>query len=98
LWQFRLAYTLTFSADGTFALEADCNLVSGEYEVEGDNLSLILGPSTLAFCGEDSLDTLYLQLLGIVTSYELADGNLNLYLGEDVGKMVFVDGDAAEGN
>jgi hypothetical protein len=59
---------------------------------------LPLGPSTLAFCGEDSLDTLYLQLLGIVTSYELADGNLNLYLGEDVGKMVFVNGGAAGGN
>lgn len=90
-------YTLVFSADGTFSLKADCNLVSGEYEVDGDSLSLILGPSTLAFCGEESLDTLYLQLLGIVTSYELADGNLNLYLGEDVGKMVFVNGGAAGG-
>ncbi len=91
-------YTLVFSADGTFALKADCNLVHGDYEVDGDSLSLILGPSTLAFCGEESLDTLYLQLLGIVTSYELADGNLNLYLGEDVGKMLFVDGGVDGGN
>lgn len=91
-------YTLVFSADGTFALKADCNLVSGEYEVDGDNLSLLLGPSTLAFCGEESLDTLYLQMLGIVTSYELTEGNLNLYLGEDVGKMLFVDGGDAGGS
>jgi len=91
-------YTLAFSADGTFALKADCNLVSGEYEVDGDSLSLIFGPSTLAFCGEESLDTLYLQLLDIVTSYELVDGNLILHLGEDVGKMVFVDDGAAGGN
>lgn len=91
-------YTLAFSADGTFALKADCNLVSGDYEVDGDSLSLIFGPSTLAFCGEESLDTLYLQLLDIVTSYELVDGNLILHLGEDVGKMVFVDDGAAGGN
>ena len=91
-------YTLAFSADGTFALKADCNLVSGEYEVDGDSLSLIFGPSTLAFCGGESLDTLYLQLLDIVTSYELVDGNLILHLGEDVGKMVFVDDGAAGGN
>lgn len=91
-------YTLAFSADGTFALKADCNLVSGDYEVDGDSLSLIFGPSTLAFCGEESLDTLYLQLLDIVTSYELVDGNLILHLGEDVGKMLFVDGGAAGGN
>ncbi len=91
-------YTLAFSADGTFALKADCNLVSGDYEVDGDSLSLIFGPSTLAFCGEESLDTLYLQLLDIVTSYELVDGNLILHLGEDVGKMLFVGGGAAGGN
>ena len=91
-------YTLAFSADETFALKADCNLVSGDYEVDGDSLSLIFGPSTLAFCGEESLDTLYLQLLDIVTSYELVDGNLILHLGEDVGKMLFVDGGAAGGS
>ncbi|MEA1978301.1 MAG: META domain-containing protein [Chloroflexota bacterium] len=91
-------YTLVFLADGTFGLNADCNLVSGEYEVDGDNLTLILGISTMAFCGEESLDTLYLQMLESVTSYELADGNLILYLGEDAGKMVFADGGAVEGN
>ena len=91
-------YTLVFSAEGIFGLKADCNLVSGEYEVDGDNLSLILVFSTLAFCGEESLDTQYLQMLESVTSYELADGNLILYLGEDAGKMVFADGGAAGGN
>lgn len=89
---------MVFSADGTLGLTADCNLFNGMYEVKKERLILMLGASTLAYCGEESPDNQYLQLLGSVTSYELTDEKLVLYLSEDAGKMVFADGDAAGAN
>jgi heat shock protein HslJ len=55
-------YTLVFRDDGTFSGKADCNEIGGTYTQEG-GFFLTLGPSTMAFCGEDSLDQLYLDLL-----------------------------------
>ncbi|MDX1417396.1 MAG: META domain-containing protein, partial [Candidatus Promineifilaceae bacterium] len=55
-------YTIEFNEDGTFEGQADCNAFSGTYSTES-GFSITLGPSTLAFCGEASLDTMYLDLL-----------------------------------
>jgi heat shock protein HslJ len=60
-------YTITFNADGTFNGKADCNSISGTYSDE-NGFSITLGPSTLAFCGEASLDQQYLALLGSVAA------------------------------
>lgn len=60
-------YTLIFRDDGTFSGQADCNEISGTYTQEG-GFFLTLGPSTMAFCGEDSLDQLYLDLLSDVVA------------------------------
>ena len=48
-----------------------------------------MGPSTLAACGEDSLDQVYLQRLGDTATFVLADGKLHLNLKADAGNMVF---------
>lgn len=60
-------YTITFKEDGTFNGKADCNSISGTYSTE-NGFAITLGPSTLAFCGEASLDTLYLDLLSSATA------------------------------
>jgi heat shock protein HslJ len=60
-------YTITFNADGTFSGQADCNSVSGTYSDE-NGFAITLGPSTLAFCGEASLDQQYLALLASVAA------------------------------
>ncbi len=49
-------YTITFASDGTYTGKADCNQIAGTYTVDGSNLTIAPGPSTLAFCGEASLD------------------------------------------
>jgi heat shock protein HslJ/uncharacterized lipoprotein YbaY len=83
-------YTLTLLADGTASITADCNQVSWTYTLDGNSLTFnTVGPSTLAFCGEESLDQLYLQLLGTTATYVESDGNLILNLAADVGNMVF---------
>ncbi|MFV1858573.1 MAG: META domain-containing protein [Anaerolineales bacterium] len=71
-------YTIQFAADGTAAIRADCNNVGANYTVSGSNLTITLGPATLAFCGEDSGDNLYMTALGAVTSYAMSEYGMAL--------------------
>lgn len=61
------SYTLILREDGTFSAKADCNQISGTYLADG-GYSFTLGPSTMAFCGEDSLDLQYIDLLSRVVA------------------------------
>ena len=60
-------YTITFNEDGTLEGKADCNTFSGTYSQE-NGFTITLGPTTKAYCGETSMDTQYLQLLGSVAA------------------------------
>jgi len=70
-------YTITFKDDGTVAIKADCNQVSGKY-TWGQDLKIELGPSTRAACGPQSLDQQYLELLSQVVTGGLDGGKLYL--------------------
>ena len=82
-------YTLTLGSDGVLSIKADCNGVGGSYTLEGESLTIELGPSTTAFCGEQSLDVQYLELLGSVASHTVEDGRLMLVLKDGAGQMTF---------
>jgi len=82
-------YTITFNSDGSMNIQADCNMVSGSFSVDGTSLTLVLGPSTLAFCGEESLDLMFTELLSNVDSYDFENDQLVLNLENDLGKMTF---------
>jgi heat shock protein HslJ len=83
-------YGLVLNADGTASIKADCNMVQWTYTLEGDSLTFnTLGPSTLAFCGEESLDQQYLALLGSGGTASLEEDRLVLVLNENAGRMVF---------
>jgi heat shock protein HslJ len=60
-------YTIAFFADGTLAGKADCNNFTGTYSQE-NGFTITLGASTMAFCGEASMDQQYLTLLGSVAA------------------------------
>jgi heat shock protein HslJ len=60
-------YTIAFYPDGTLTGKADCNNFSGTY-TQQNGFSIKLGPSTMAYCGEASLDQQYLKLLGQVAA------------------------------
>ena len=90
-------YVLTLSEDGTASIKADCNMVQWTYTLEGESLTFnTLGPSTLAFCGEDSLDQQFLALMGNGGTVSLEEGRLVLELNENAGRMAFDNGGAAE--
>jgi len=89
------AYTITFNADGTLEGKADCNTFAGSYSQE-TGLTITLGASTMAFCGEASLDQQYLGLLGSVAAGGPdGAGGLALETAGGEQRMLFKNGGAA---
>lgn len=89
-------YVLVLNEDGSANIKADCNQLHWTYTLEGTTLSFnTLGPSTLAACGEESLDQQFLELLGKGGTVSVESGRLVLTLNEDAGTMVFDNGGAA---
>lgn len=82
-------YSVIFNEDGTFNATVDCNQVSGSYELEGNKLTVMPGPSTLAECGPDSLYDLFLGFFSQITAYEMDGESLILIVGEDTARMFF---------
>jgi heat shock protein HslJ len=60
-------YTITFNDDGTLNGLADCNNFTGTYSQES-GFSITLGATTMMYCGDESLDQQYLQLLSSVAA------------------------------
>ncbi len=84
-----LAYTVEFLSDGMMAILADCNQVGASYTTMASILGIELGPSTLAFCGEDSLDSEFLENLSNTASWLIQDGDLYLATKVDTSIMHF---------
>lgn len=82
-------YTLRLASDGIYEGQADCNLVSGGYVVEDQDLTLHPGPTTLAFCGPLSLYNRYLDMLFRVSSYSINGDTLELVGGDAGVTMLF---------
>jgi heat shock protein HslJ len=89
------SYTIIFNADGTLTGKADCNSFSGTYS-QANGFSIKLGPSTMAYCGEASMDQQYLQLLGSVAAGGPdGAGGLALETAGGEQRMLFKNGGAA---
>lgn len=90
-------YVVVLNEDGSANLKADCNMVAWTYTLEDSSLTFnTVGPSTLAFCGEESSDQIFLEKLGKGGTVSVEDGRLVLALNENAGTMVFDNGGAAE--
>jgi heat shock protein HslJ len=89
-------YTITFNEDGTLVGKADCNNFSGTYSQE-NGFTITLGPTTMAYCGETSMDTQYLQLLGsIAAGGPDGQGGLALETAGGAQRMEFQNGGKAK--
>jgi heat shock protein HslJ len=88
-------YTIIFNADGTLTGKADCNSFSGTYS-QTNGFSIKLGPSTMMYCGEASLDQQYLALLSSVAAGGPdGAGNLALETAGGEQRMLFKNGGPA---
>lgn len=82
-------YTVQFMPDGTVAVQADCNQVGGTYTLDGNAITIALGPSTMAACPEGSLGDQFVANLGGAAIYFFQDGDLYVDLMFDSGTMKF---------
>lgn len=81
-------YTITFDEDGRFWARTDCNNLLGSYTVDGDAITLMPGPSTLAMCPPESLGDDFARYLGQVVIHSFTDlGDLLLELPADSGTL-----------
>jgi heat shock protein HslJ len=72
-------FNITFNTDGNVAGTADCNVIGGTYKTSGtDGLTITPGVSTMAFCGEESFDVLFVHALSETTNYKIESGQLTL--------------------
>ncbi len=89
------SYTIIFNSDNTLTGKADCNSFTGTYSQQ-NGFTIKLGTSTLAYCGEASLDQQYLQLLGSVAAGGPdGAGGLALETAGGEQRMLFKNGGAA---
>lgn len=90
------SYTITFNEDGTLNGQADCNTFNGTYSQE-NGFMITLGATTMAYCGETSLDQQYLTLLGsIVAGGPDGEGGFALETAGGEQRMLFKNGGAAQ--
>lgn len=84
-------YTVSFYADGTVMIKADCNSAQGTYNVEGTLLKIAVGPMTMAACDEESRSNEFVNLLGQSDVFAIEDGTLTLALELGAGEMTLID-------
>lgn len=72
------SYTALFNEDGSVNFKADCNRAGGSYTIDGYDMSLAMGPMTLAACPPESLSDQYLQNFGGVSGFSIDGKDLQL--------------------
>ncbi len=82
-------YTVEFMADGSVAVQADCNRVRGTYTTDGNAITIALGPSTMAACPEGSVGGRFTGQLDGAAIYFFRSGDLFVDLKYDSGTMRF---------
>jgi heat shock protein HslJ len=88
-------YTIIFNTDGTITGKADCNSFTGIWSQE-NGFTIKLGASTMAFCGDASLDQQYLHLLSnVAAGGPDGAGGLALETAGGEQRMMFKNGGAA---
>ena len=81
------SYQVTFNADGTVNIVADCNNAAGTYTDKDGALAITIGPMTMAACPPELRSDQFVKLLGAAARYFFADGKLFIDLMADGGTM-----------
>jgi heat shock protein HslJ/uncharacterized protein YraI len=88
-------YDIVFRADGTYSAKADCNRLNGTYVLNGSQLTIKPGISTLVDCAPESISNQYASLLWRVTGVAQNEGLLVLLVDEGTSAMSFANAGAS---
>lgn len=84
------AYTIMFNTDGTANIQADCNVGGATYTTAAEgSLTITPGAFTLAYCGQNSLDQVFIGGLTNAKSYRIDQGRLIIDMLYDSGSLAF---------
>ena len=91
------SFRATFNTDASLAIAADCNNAAGSYQGEGGDLTIEIGPVTLADCGQESRSQQFIELLTAAVRYAFEGQDLRIEVaGENSSAtMVFAPTDEA---
>lgn len=81
-------FIFTFLPDMQVSSLTDCNTISSSYRGDGELIKFSPFLSTKMFC-EKSLESKYIDHLGMVTSLYVAENELRFNLNQDEGVMIF---------
>ncbi len=82
-------YTFELLEDGRISVTADCNSGSGDYELDGNKISINITSTTLALCEPGSQSDLFFRNLNEAAIYFVEEGLLYLDLPFDSGTLSF---------
>jgi len=83
-------YNIQFKADNKFTGKNDCNSISGEYELNSNNIEIDNISSTEVYCGKESMDYRFLEALRGAESYKIEGNELSIYYQANF-RLVFID-------
>ena len=83
-------YVVSFLADGSIQVKADCNNATGTYASSGDSLTIVFGAMTLAACPDGSRSDQFVLLLSSAAKYAITDNQLRIDLMADGGNLTFI--------
>jgi D-alanyl-D-alanine carboxypeptidase len=86
------SYVLTFHDGGSLDIKADCNNAKGTYTLEGNNITVKVGPATLAAlraCPGDSRGEQFITMLGEATRFTVAGEKLIIVPKTEGSAMLF---------
>ena len=84
-----IVFNQATDGEGAAEIKVDCNNVGATYTVDESNITITLGPATLAACPEDSLDQQFLTGLENAAIFFFEGDNLLIDMVADGGTMRF---------
>jgi heat shock protein HslJ len=81
------SYVVELLPDGKVSVKADCNMATGTYSLEGNQISIEILASTMAACPPDSLGDQFVKDLNAAESYMMDGEDLIIVLKLDTGSM-----------
>ena len=85
-------YRIAFDAAGSFAAQADCNRVLGDWSLKRQELAIQPGPTTRAACPPESLSDSFIQWLAAASGAYIDEGGKLLVVAmqdEKFGQLLF---------
>jgi len=89
-----LKYTLIFQENGSLGIQADCNNGFADFMIDGNRLTVEIGPMTMAQCLPESRNDDFLSYVSSAASYYIDDGSLFIEMMADGGTLEFMTAEA----